>query len=269
MKIYKRLIYILSISFVLNFTDCVSMDTESKSIRFIQLTDTHFGTKGYLNRISRITRQINNLKLKIDFVVLTGDISNRAEYNSEDFKRGFELLTGLKYPLYFVAGGRDIIPRSERTFEKTMNEYKQIFGAPISVYQINGYRCIFLYVSSLLLLQDYYGYKPLNLLTEILETDPEYPTLLFMHEPPMEHDNFDEWTDDSLRRLQEINLKYNIIGIISGHWHQDALGWLNDTPIFVSDSVYTVFEGVDVDSNFRVYTVTDNKISYINIEIDE
>lgn len=265
MKVRKKLIFLVSTTFCL--LSCLTSSIDTSSATFVQITDPHFGTKGYLTRISNTVKEINLLEQQIDFVVITGDFLNKGEYDSKYFTEGLTELKKLKYPLHMVAGGRDIVLKSYRIYQKTLEAYKEFIGEPVYVEEYNGYRFIFAYVSTLLLLKEYNGYAPLSDINKILQLRSDIPTILFFHEPPLKHNNFDEWTNEAIDELKRLVNDFNIIGIITGHWHQDALGWINNTPVYVADSVYTPFNGVDVDSSFRIYTIDGKNISYKTLEV--
>lgn len=267
MKKSLNLFVFLTIILVL-LTSCRKETPNLPDLTFVQITDSHMGKEGYQERISRVVQEINRLDKEIDFVVLTGDFLDRGEFDSDLYQTGMAELNQLEYPLHIVAGGRDIVPRSESVFKRTMKKYKDHLGNPVNFTDYKGRRCIFSYVSTLLLSTDYYGFTPLSEIEEILKTDPGIPVILFVHEPPLEHPNFDEWTEDALNRLSSLNGEYEIQAILSGHWHQDAQGWYEDIPVYVSDSVFTTFSNLDVDSNFRLYTLKGNKLSYQNFEVD-
>ena len=49
---------------------------EDDAFYFVQITDTHFGARGYLENIEKTVDRINDLPQDIAFVVHTGDIMN-------------------------------------------------------------------------------------------------------------------------------------------------------------------------------------------------
>lgn len=266
--IVNRIFITLMLVITLCLVSCLSYPDDTSSVTFVQITDPHFGTKGYLERLTKTIKMINNIPQEIDFVVLTGDILNKGEFNSEFFDIGLRELNELKYPLHVVAGGRDIVLKTDAIYKRTFKGYTESFGEPITAHEYNGYSFIFAYISTLFLLKEYKGYNPLSEIRTLLEINPKKPSILFFHEPPLEHDNFDEWTNDSLEEFKSIIKKYRVIGIITGHWHQDALGWIEGVPVHVADSIYTPFTGVNVDSSFRIYTINGNDISYKTVEVE-
>jgi histidinol phosphatase-like PHP family hydrolase/predicted MPP superfamily phosphohydrolase len=99
--------------------------TDGQGFRFVQLCDTQLGTGGYqkdVQRFEQAVRQIN--ALKVDFVVVCGDLVNKADEKSfADFKA---IKSKLKMPCHVVPGNHDVgnqpTPQSLATYRKLMGK---------------------------------------------------------------------------------------------------------------------------------------------------
>lgn len=89
---------------------------QNRLLTFIHMSDTHIHTDPeftgeFINFSSRrsiheLIDQINQLPMDIDFVLHTGDIMTDPE-KAEDYEVAREILSQIKYPVYYLAGNHD------------------------------------------------------------------------------------------------------------------------------------------------------------------
>lgn len=92
------------------------------SLRFVHISDTHFGTtKDYLyhgrnsyNLAEKIIAKILELPVLPDFVIHTGDVATDKEGLSYDL--ACEVLKRIKCPVYSVPGNHDDVPSMRERF---------------------------------------------------------------------------------------------------------------------------------------------------------
>jgi 3',5'-cyclic AMP phosphodiesterase CpdA len=93
----------------------------SQTFRFAQVTDTHVGGHTGLEDLARTVEDLNAQKGYIDFVVLSGDIT---EFGSdEELQSAKAVLDQLELPWYIVPGNHDT-----NWSESGGNSFRTVFG---------------------------------------------------------------------------------------------------------------------------------------------
>lgn len=205
----------------------------SPPLYFIHITDTHFGpTKDFVHYGSnaydvacRMVEAINALPVAIDFVVHTGDVTDRPEEAA--YRIADEVFARLKYPIYFVTGNHDTSP-GINTF-LTMGEKRDASadGNCVSyAFEKNGYRFIALDSRGADDI-DPHGMLPhhqFEFLQREIERD-EKPLVLFIHFLPFTADSI--WLDETMlllngERLHQklIPVRHRVRGVFFGHVHR-------------------------------------------------
>ncbi|MFZ4779741.1 MAG: metallophosphoesterase family protein, partial [Terrimicrobiaceae bacterium] len=93
------------------FVYCIGCRAEApgKGWFFVQISDTHWGARDGVSMTQRAAEMINALPVKVEFVVITGDVCSDSILKETVVKEGLEALKGLKAPLYYVPGNHDIV----------------------------------------------------------------------------------------------------------------------------------------------------------------
>jgi Icc protein len=240
---------------------------ESGSFSFVQITDTHFGARGYLESIEVTVARINELPDDISFVVHTGDIMNDNITDPEVVAEGLAALAKLRVPIYYAAGNHDIsawLPEAETT------AYTRHFGNLVYHRDHQQVRFIFAFTMPLEIGLEVEGYDALQEIEAALKSAPKLPAVILLHNPPL---SYRINPDDSLWRREagalwdELIARYDVRAVLAGHLHTDELYWLEDTPLYIAPSVYN-HGGRPQASSFRVYRYSAGKLSYWTYALD-
>ncbi len=107
-------------------------------IRFIHISDTHFGPdKDFVQRsvnsynaFSSFLKEVKHLPFKPDFIIHTGDVT--ADCFEEGYKLIASVIEDLKIPMYFATGNHDT--------SALIKKYLPMTGAEVVSSQLNSYR---------------------------------------------------------------------------------------------------------------------------------
>jgi len=241
---------------------CLPTRSETTShFFFVQITDTHWGTRNGLASTRKAVEAINELPIKLAFVAHTGDITADTIGDSNVVNEGLAVMKKLSAPVYYVPGNHDILKSDAR---RTAKLYRQSFGALSTRVEVEGVVCLFFYSEPMSSDLRIGGYDARSWLNENLEAAGRKPVLLFQHIPAV-HDvhgpgGETAWTDSyspAWLRLFEKNPQ--IKAVVAGHFHRDELHWVGGTPVYVSSSVAD-FWGRQ--PSFRVYEYNDGRLGY-------
>ncbi len=199
-------------------------DRTSFRLRVIQLTDIHlFATSnqslmGITTRASLlpIVEQISQLQPLPDILLLTGDLSQDG--SPESYDQIIELLSPLNIPIYWLPGNHDCVDVMERSL------IAPPFIADKSFVR-NGWRFLLLNSQILGEVPGYLSDATLEWLQQQLTANPELPTTIAFHHPPLSLNT--EWLDSSA--LQNPNALFQIVDqhpqvklVLFGHIHQEV-----------------------------------------------
>lgn len=200
---------------------------------FVHITDTHFGpTKDFVHYGSnaydvacRMVDAINALPVAIDFVIHTGDVTDRPEEAS--YTIAAEVFARLKYPIYFVTGNHDTSP-AINTFLK-MGEKRDASPDRNCVaysFERKGYRFIVLDSRGPDEIDPHGMLSPNQfafLEQEISKDDA--PFVVFIHFLPFTADSI--WLDETMlllngEKLHEklVQTRNRVRGVFFGHVHR-------------------------------------------------
>jgi 3',5'-cyclic AMP phosphodiesterase CpdA len=240
---------------------------ESGAFYFVQITDTHFGARGYLEQIEKTVAEINQLPVEIGFVVHTGDIMNDNITAEDVVAQGLAALAELEVPVYFTAGNHDIsgwLPEEETT------AYTRSFGDLVHYRDYHQVRFVFAFTVPLEIGIEVQGYNPLREIEALLESPPRMPAIVLLHNPPLS-DRINPadslWRREAGERWNELLSRYNVKAVLAGHLHTDELYWQGDTPLYIAPAVYN-HGGRPQKARFRVYKYDDGKLSYWTRTLD-
>lgn len=112
----------------------LNLASSAQVIHFAHVTDTHVGSQTGLSDLAKTVDDIN-LQKDIDFVLLTGDIT---EFGSdEELLAAKNVISQLKMPWYIVPGNHD-----SKWSESGDNSFVKIFGAEQFAFEKEGYLLI-------------------------------------------------------------------------------------------------------------------------------
>ena len=206
-----------------------------------QITDLHIGFDGpgkpcqNTKRLREVIDEINDLKLQPDFVLLTGDlVESGASWAYENLKTELDALNA---PYYLALGNHD----NRENFAKIFPDLPLDDGFLQYTIESGDLRVIVLDSMEEGRHGGSFCSKRAAWLDKTLSDDPERPTLIALHHPPIEtgigwmtaHDN-DAW----VRRLSEVVSRYdNIVQIICGHVHRVIFKSFAGTTVSVAKAV--------------------------------
>jgi 3',5'-cyclic AMP phosphodiesterase CpdA len=216
---------------------CVTTRSKNNSFYFIQMSDPQFGmytdNKDFEKETEHYEKAIQAAnRLKPAFVVVTGDLVNRASDPAQiaEFKRISHQLNP-DIPLYSVAGNHDV---GNTPNTANIASYRKNFGA--DYYAFN-------YKSTLgIVLNSVYLHSPENVQAEAMEQEKwllktleeakskNYGHIMvFLHHPfflkqPDEADEYFNIPKETRKKYLDIFKANGIRYVFAGHYHQSAFG---------------------------------------------
>ena len=234
---------------------------EGDAFYFVQITDTHFGARGYLENIEKTVARINDLPQDIAFVVHTGDIMNDNITDPAVVAQGLAALAKLEVPIYYCAGNHDIsawLPEEEKA------AYLNNFGDLVHCHDHGQVRFIFAFTMPLEIGTEVAGYNPLMEVEALLKEAAGRPAIILLHNPPLSKRLNPEdslWRREAGRAWNDLLARYNVRAVLAGHLHSDELYWMGDTPLYIAPSVHN-HGGRSQTPHFRVYSYEAGRLSY-------
>lgn len=241
-------------------------------LRFIQITDTHFGAEENMNknekkdtlyRLTEIVKESNDLKMDISFVAFTGDITDNGFTDSEFIKKDLDIISQLKYPINYLPGNHEINPMHPDRIDAEAKAYTEKLGSMNYIKEYKGVVCIFFYDETLRTDVKVTGYDALKWLEDSLKNAGRKEVLIFTHSPPINRiENgveLETWNPQNKAALEKLVNDYNVKAIIAGHKHEDTFKWFGNVPVYASSAVIR-YEGRQ--ATFRIYEYEKGKLSY-------
>jgi Icc-related predicted phosphoesterase len=229
---------------------------------FIQISDTHWGAKDGMAMTRSAVEMIRKLPVRVEFVVVTGDLFADSIRNEQLVRDGIEVLRGAKVPVYCVPGNHDIL---QEDFTRTQALFDESFGVKEQKKMIRGVACLFL-SSEIPPGEKRSAWQIERATIETVMGDSKAPALIFLHRPPLRDvlgnegngpGSWDEVADSRWLRLFE---KYpGIKGVFAGHFHRDEMIWIGDVPVYAAPALARFW---DRQPAFRLYEYRDGRINY-------
>ena len=233
---------------------------ESKGFYFAQISDTHFGVADSEQRTQQVIQAINNLPMKIEFVVHTGDITSERIEDASTVDNALAAFKLLKAPIHFIPGNHDILRQRQDT---TIQIFKKRFGDLITQKEYGGVVCLFVYTEPLASEFSVPSYDALKELEKRLKQSAGKPAIVFHHSPSVEdfyqNQMHPGWRTDIQERWIALLNKYSVKGVLAGHFHRDEHHWLGNVPLYVCPPVAGAWGR---QAAFRIYEYKGGKISY-------
>ena len=237
-----RNIFLTIISLIL-FQNITLADT----IKFVQVTDTHFKEKDeYRTQVLKETVEAINKEKGISFVVFTGDNIDSAK---EAHLHGFvPIINKLDVPYYLVIGNHDVF----RNSGLSKNRYLEIVRSHNCFYRFKKTNYVFKKEGFVFIVLDgakeiipgttgYYKQDTLAWLDKQLKKYKKDEVIIFQHFPVV---TLKEASSHSVYKkekyLETIDKHNNVISVISGHLHTNIETMRNgvyhiSTPSLLSD----------------------------------
>lgn len=244
----------------------------AEPVLLAQISDLHVSAdwEGIdpLPRLEAVIETVRSLPNRVDAVLVSGDLTDEGE--RADYELARELLDRLGVPVHVLPGNHD-----DRA------ELRWAFGLPGSgdapidyAVEVGELRLVLL--DSIVPGRDPGGFEAeqLEWLDRELRDEPERPTILAMHHPPLAT-GIREWDEINLDRAEISALAEVVAGhrqlraIVAGHLHRTAASSLMGCPVLSVPSTYLQaypdFETEDVAMagvpGFALHALLDGQLS--------
>lgn len=213
----------------------------AKAVLLVQLSDLHVGASENgvdpVPHLEAVVEAVRALPNRADAVLLSGDLTDDGA--EDNYRVARELLERLEVPLHVLPGNHDDRERLRAAFD--------LPGAgdePIR-YSVNVGELRLVAYDSVVPGQDPGRYDPeqLRWLDAELGAEPERPTLLALHHPPLAT-GIEEWDGINLEPgqrplLAEVVARHpQLRAIVGGHLHRVAASALAGVPVLAAPSTY-------------------------------
>jgi Icc protein len=229
-------------------------------LRFVQLTDTHFGQHNHLELTAQLIEQINHLPMNIDFAIHTGDIMNDSILNETALAKALNVMSKLRMPVYYVPGNHDILPQNQLI---TRAAYEKNFFPMIGINPCPGLAVITLYTEPLARGFDLSGFDPLSELDKALTSLHGKPTILCHHTPCMQNFYLNQehpgWPDQQKKKWINLLNQHKVLAVLAGHFHRDEMYWLDKVPLHIAPPVSKLWERQPA---YRIFTFENGRLIY-------
>jgi len=212
-----------------------------KPVLLAQLSDPHLGARWEgvdpQPRLEAVIEAVRALPNPVDAVVITGDLSDSG--SEADYRLARRLLERLEAPVHALPGNHDLRGPLRRAFELPgEGDDPVVYCADVGELRLVAF-------DSIVPGQDpgAFGPEQLRWLDEELSREPERPTLLAMHHPPLVT-GIPEWDGINLAPAEREALA-EVVGrhpqlraIVGGHLHRIATAALAGCPVLSAPSTY-------------------------------
>jgi 3',5'-cyclic AMP phosphodiesterase CpdA len=204
-----------------------------------QLSDLHICEKWEgvdpVAQVERVVAAIRALPNPLDGVLVTGDLTDDG--SAEHYSRARELLERLEAPLYVLPGNHDDRGQLRKSFELPGTAEEPVTYTA----EVGGLRLVI--CDSIVPGQDAgaYSQELLRWIDETLAEQPEVPTLLALHHPPLPT-GVPEWDAINLTKadreaMAEVVARHpQLRAIVGGHLHRTAAGTVGGCAVLSAPS---------------------------------
>ena len=213
----------------------------STATLLVQLTDLHVGGNENgldpIPRLEAVLEAVRRLPNPPDAVLVSGDLTDDGA--ADGYRLAKEMLAGLELPLHVLPGNHDDRARLREAFELPGDGDEPInYSAWVSDLRLVAF-------DSIVPGRDPGDFPPeqLRWLDQALAAEPEAPTLLALHHPPLST-GIAEWDAINLSTAQREALATvlarhsQVLGIAGGHLHRVAASSLAGRPVLAAPSTY-------------------------------
>jgi 3',5'-cyclic-AMP phosphodiesterase len=253
-----------------------------RSASFVHITDTHIGndhgaddtlfsnTRAHLDYV---LDQVRSLPRTPDFVIVSGDLTNRGEPESFDHVR--ERFAALGLPVVFALGNHD----ARRPF------YERVLQEPARGDAPYDHDVVHAGVHVVVLDSSVPGSHiggvdddQLTWLRDALQRHPELPKLVVVHHPPapVPHPVFDflNLRAGDAERIGDALAGADVLAVLSGHVHHDQYMVWRGVPCIVSAGLHNITDVVTehalraVDGGaFGIGDIVDGALRYVSVPL--
>lgn len=245
----------------------MNAESNAPSFFFVQISDTHWGSRDGASLTKQVVELINELPFKVECVVHTGDITADQALNSGTIGEGLAEMAKLRTPVFYVPGNHDICWTN---VEPTVSVFTNRFGPLLAATNICGVSFLFTFVEPVVAKYRVEGYYPERWLTGKLDDPANKQAIVFMHTPPVRdfHNNafFDVWPEESRTKWIQLLDRSNVVAVVTGHFHRDELHWAGRVPVFVGAPIARYWGR---QPSFRVYEYANGRLSYRTIYVEK
>ena len=212
-----------------------------------QLTDTHiksnrrkaYGRVDTAAMLDAAVKHINAFEPAIDVVLVSGDLTDRGE--PEEFYALRESLKNISMPWHVIPGNHD----DRCNFLEAFADHDYLEDSASFIHYIIDDYPLQLIGLDTTVDEKPYGFLPakrLEWLDACLASEPEKPTLLFMHHPPFEvKESKHPWQYDNQESIElfgnALEGQTQVLRAFCGHSHRNANGFISDVPASCVPSV--------------------------------
>jgi outer membrane protein assembly factor BamB/predicted phosphodiesterase len=192
------------------FLFCTSPSfTQTPSLRFAWLSDTHIGSTTGAADLSRTVRDLNAMSGS-DFVMLSGDITEMGA--NAELELAKAILDSLNKPYYIIPGNHDT-----KWSESGATKFAELWGSDKFVFEFGSYRFIGLHQGPLMRMGDgHFAPEDLRWLDSVLVHLPDKnQPLFFVTHYPIDP-SIDNWYE-----LLDRAKRYNLQALLCGHGHRN------------------------------------------------
>ncbi len=233
---------LLFLLFILSFTVAL---WATEPFRFALLTDLHISIlkPQHAEDLQLVVVDVNT-NAKIDFVLIDGDDSDKGDL--ESLQAAKKILDKLRVPYYITSGNHDT-----NNGKITLDNFLQVFGHDTFSFDHKGF--YFVGFPTVPVSGGSLGHiaaGDLNFIkTELQHITNQHPVFLVTHYPLLEGDV------DNRGDLIQLFPDYNIVAVLNGHYHRNALFSYNGVPGIVNRST---LRGDKPVGGYSIYTVSDS-----------
>lgn len=252
MKLFKIILFTLFLflqTFIYSQTD---------TIRFAWMSDTHIGNPTAAEDLRNCVKDINSL-YGLDFTIISGDIAEMG--SNKQLKLAKQILDSLNTTYYIIPGNHDC-----KWSESGATLFSKLWGSDKFVFNYKNYLFIGMAQGPIMKMGDgHWNPQDLRWLDSVLNTISKKKRLFFVTHYPIDN-GIDNWYE-VLNRMKN----YNTQAFLFGHGHRNGSynfegiqGIMCRSTLRAKDTVggYTIAEIVDDTIKFYEKTPLTNKKKY-------
>lgn len=257
-RLLAKLIFIIvTLSF---FSSYSIAQNDSTHFYFVQITDSHYDEPGSEERIEKVVDAVNNLPMKIECVVHTGDITQEKIDVDSTVQNVKGLFSKFKMPLHILPGNHDILWDN---YEADKQSYLKHFDKLTTYQEYNGVVFLLIFSEPLAGSIEDKTYDPIVELERGLKKAGSKPVIVFHHSPSVgdfyKNKMHDGWKKEARNKWEKLLNQYNVKAVIAGHYHRDEHHWLGKVPLYISAPI-SGYWGRQL--TYRIYEYKDGKVGY-------
>ncbi len=214
-------------------------------IVFAQFSDTHLdGGSGRADRTAAVMTYLNNLRMPLEAVLVTGDIADHGLPG--EYEQARKLLSTSPYPVFTCPGNHDVRDAYREVLLGEGSHHDQEPGGQEAGAPVNRAYCT---AGALLALCDstipgrddgYLADQTIGWLDGVLSERPDLPAFVCFHHPPvvLQSPVADALRQSGERRLADLMARHpQVVAILCGHAHTPAATTFAGRPLLVAPGV--------------------------------